>query len=67
MDPLRDAQYDRVEAEKLRREERYESDPAARRDLERAAQRFDEEATEFENEATPAEEPEAEAESEEEQ
>lgn len=64
MDPLRDAQYDRAEADKLRREERYESNPAARGDLERAAGRFDDEATELENEVAAANEPEADSESE---
>ncbi len=62
MDPIRDAQYDRAEAEKLRWEERHESNPAARQDLERAAGRFDEEATEIENEVAAANETEPEAE-----
>jgi len=51
MDPITDAEYDRAEAEKLRWEERHESNPEVRRDLERAAQRFDEEADELENQA----------------
>ncbi len=51
MDPLRDAEYDRQKAAELRWEERNESDPAARKDLERAAGRFDEEAGELEDEA----------------
>lgn len=56
MDPIRDAEYDRAEAEKLRWEERHESNPAARQDLERAARRFDEEAGEIESEINAEEE-----------
>jgi hypothetical protein len=62
MDPIRDAQYDRSEAEKLRWEERHESNPAARNDLERAAQRFDEEANELESSVAETNEPESESE-----
>lgn len=62
MDPIRDAEYDRQKAAELRWEERAENDPAARKDLERAAGRYDEEATELEGEVAAANEPEAESE-----
>ena len=63
MDPLRDAQYDRNEAAEIRREEGYVSNPSAANDLERAAGRLDDQATELENEVAAANEPEADSES----
>lgn len=64
MDPTRDAEYDRQKAAELRWEERGESNPAARGDLERAAGRFDDEAKELEDSVAAANEPDPGSESE---
>lgn len=57
-DPNTDAERDRAEAERLRWEERNETDPNIRRDFERAARDYDAEATDLENSVADEENPE---------
>lgn len=50
MDPIRDAERDRAEAERLRWEERQEPNAQIRKDFERAATDYDAEADDLESE-----------------
>lgn len=50
MDPRSTAEYDRQQADRIRSEERSESDPNARKDYERLAQDYDAEADSIETE-----------------